>query len=230
MVARETRASMTRIEVEHFVLWVETAITATESQMVCGDSSDILSCLDPIIWFQSPTAVPVFTIGLPCLVAKAIRCLQRSAPLLQFDVQEMMRQNAIEFMKRPLGLSPTIRLDPAFASIPEGEEDDEGPVDVVLDGTLTWTHAGATSSSASGSLDTTHHPPTPPDLNSGLNDSHMVAKAQLGRYVTNFGQGNIGSVPQQLFYPSATTTDSVSSADPPTTVTPISSSSASAFT
>ena len=47
-------------------------------------------------------------------------------------------------------------------------------------------------------------------MNSGLNDSHTVAKAQLGRYVTNFGQGNIGSVPQQLYYSSATTPDSVS--------------------
>jgi len=197
--ARETKAAMTRIEVELFVQWLETAIAATENEMLCGDSRRILNCLDPTIWFKSPTAVPVFTIGMPCIVAKAIRLLQRSAPLLNFGVPEMMSQNALAFSTSIQGLSPTIRLDPAFTSIPEGEEDDEGPVVVVLAGTLTWTHAGATSSSPSGSLGTTHPPPAPPDLNSGLNDSHTVAKAQLGRYVTNFGQGNIGSVPQQLY-------------------------------
>jgi hypothetical protein len=128
----------------------------------------------------------------------------------------MMSQNAIEFSTSLQGLSPTIRLDPAFTSIPEGEEeDDEGPVELVLEGTLTLTSAGnyhytPVSSSASGSLDSTHPPPAPPDLTPGFNDSYTVAKAQLGRHVTNFGQGTTGSVPQQLHYSSATAPGSVS--------------------
>ncbi len=121
MFARETKATMTRIEVGHFVQWLEIAITATENEMLCGDSIRILNCLDPNIWFKSPTDVPVFTIGRPCIVAKALRLLQRSAPLLNFDVLEMMSQNDIAFTTSIQGLAPTIRQNPAFSSIPEGE-------------------------------------------------------------------------------------------------------------
>jgi hypothetical protein len=123
--ARETRAEMTLEEVEFFMLWLETAIAATENEMLCGDSRRVLNCVDPTIWFRSPTAIPVFTIGRPCIVAKALRLLQRSAPLLNFGVPEMMSQNALAFSTSIQGLSPTIRLDPAFTSIPEGEEDDD---------------------------------------------------------------------------------------------------------
>ena len=203
--------------------------------MTGGDTSSILNCLDPNVWFKSSTAVPVFTTGKPCIVAKAIRFLQRSAPLLNFEPSQAMSQNDRSFATEILGLSPLIRADPSFSSIPEGEdeddddpvadpeggdeEDDEGP-SIVLEGYLDMTPSGKykftpASPPASGSQSSAYSPPIPLDSDIGLGGP------TLGRYVTDFSQGGAGSVPQQNFYPSAITMDSVSSADPPTAVTPV---------
>jgi hypothetical protein len=109
-------------------------------------------------------------------------------------VLEMMSQNVPAFRTGIQRLAPTIRQNPAFSSIPEGEEDDEDITD----------NAGVASSSASGNLGPAHPPQAPPDSESGINDFPTFAK---GQFVTNFGQGTLGRVPQ---HSTATTSGSVS--------------------
>ena len=52
VLMRETRAEMTLEEAELFMLWVETAIAATENEMLCSESRRVLNCLDPTILVQ----------------------------------------------------------------------------------------------------------------------------------------------------------------------------------